>query len=223
MRLLPLTGYWPHSDNPVGSGLDVSLLSANPCGYFGCYETPYESPRPFDEYKFVCQTAFQQKADGIVAGQIGRLYQHFVFSNSKMAQAASLAQEEDRLCDGILYFRHFFTEVLNKDFFKTAAELYGPLADHLETLIDCVQVLFRNPSPRFQRFFHVWILGLLADLLNDFCRPLRVLPSVTKKHYKKFPGVSYWHGVLLLIVLFRFEIGFFRWADGLKSILLSSV
>jgi hypothetical protein len=91
MWLLPLTGYWPHSDSSVRSGLEDLLLSANPRCYFCRYEAPDETPRPLYEHKFVGQTAFQQKANGIVSGQIGRLYQHFVFSNSKMAQAASLA------------------------------------------------------------------------------------------------------------------------------------
>src|SRR5271169_5080157 len=99
-----------------------------------------------------------------------------------MAQAASLGQNENRLCDRVLYLHQFFTEVLNKHFFQTTAELYRALTDELETSIDCAQVLFSNPSPRFQRFFHIWIRGLLADLLNDLCRPLGVLPNVTKEH-----------------------------------------
>ena len=67
-----------------------SALSANPRGYFGYYETPYQTPRPFDEYKLVCETAFQQKANGIVSGHIRRLYQHFILGTRRWLRRLAL-------------------------------------------------------------------------------------------------------------------------------------
>src|ERR1700756_6073159 len=99
------------------------------------------------------------------------------------------------LCDRVLYLRHFFGEVLNKYLLEPAGELHWLLADQFEAPIDRAQVLFRDPGPRFQCFFNVWILGCLADLLIELGRPLRALPCVTKQRHKKFLWGFYWHNL----------------------------
>src|ERR1700733_1341712 len=95
--------------------------------------------RPFDERQMVAEAAFEQDSDAMVTRNIGGRDQRDVFPCAHMAQVISLRQYEEPPRHRGFDLQKFFAEILDKDIVKPPSDLYPPLADHFESLIQLGQ------------------------------------------------------------------------------------
>ena len=102
-----------------------------------------------------------------------------------------------------LYLGELAAKVLHKCLVKTSAGLHRFFADQPEALIDRGKGLFGNECPRLQGRLDLWILGSIADLLQDLCGSLTTLAQIAKHPHKKFLRTVNWHYVLLLGFSYR--------------------
>src|SRR5580765_927940 len=96
------------------------------------------------------------------------------------------------------------------------AELRRLLANELEALIQLGKNCVGDKNPCLHGFSYIWILGELADLLKDLCRPLGALPHVAKHLHEQFLRIIEWHDVSPLVCNLRKEN--FRWSDLVQEI-----
>jgi hypothetical protein len=167
------------------------------CSQFRCDLTfdkvSDQATRPFHKCEFVGETTFEQYADAIVAGHVGRGDQRYVLADAKVNQLIGPGQDIEVPGDRRLDLGQFSTEVLDEDLLEASAEPYWLLADELETLIELLEDSLRHEHSRLKGLLYVGIMRDLAELLKYLGGALCALPHVAKQENEQFFGIFYCH------------------------------
>jgi len=104
-------------------------------GHLGLDDVPNQAPRSFHKREFVCQAAFKQDANAIVAGYIGCRNQSHILRNAEVSQVCGLCQDEEVSRSWVLYLGELPAKILDKDFLELRVDLNRLFANQLEALV----------------------------------------------------------------------------------------